>query len=129
MISLDLMIDEMEHSEDLEEVELDLEDLLALDTDLLEALLPDLDDDTLDFLEKMQEGGLLPELRMSGRTSQERKQKAKQNYRRNKTKILAKRKKIRKTGKAKVKNDKRKRMAKGGKTLTGKRKVKYHGYS
>lgn len=126
MIDLDLIINEIKHNEDLELIELDMEDLLTLDNDILESIIPDLDDDTLDFLEKMQEGGLLPELKMSGRTSSQRKQAAKKNYRRNKAKILINRKKLRKTGKAKVVKKKRKIMAKGSKTLTGKRKVKYH---
>ena len=119
----------MKHEKDLEVVELDLDDLVALDTDILESLIPDLDDDVIAFLEKMQEGGLLPELKMSGKTSTERKQKAKKNYRKNKAKILVKRKRLRKMGKTKVDNKKREIMAKGSKTLTGKRKVKYHGYN
>ncbi len=87
------------------------------------------DDEVIIFLEKMQEGGLLPELKMSGKTSTERKQKAKKNYMKNKAKILVKRKRLRKMGKTKVDNKKREIMAKGSKTLTGKRKVKYHGYN
>ena len=117
----------MKHNEDLEVVELDMEDLLKLDNDILESIIPDLDDEVIDFLEKMQEGGLLKELKMSGRTSSQRKQAAKKNYRRNKAKILINRKKLRKTGKATVQKTKRKIMATASKTLTGKRKVKYHG--
>lgn len=126
MINLDLIINEMEHNESLEYVELDMDELLTLDNDILESIISDLDDEVIDFLEKMQEGGLLPELKMAGRTSSQRKQKAKQNYRKNKAKILINRKKLRKKGKAKVEKKKRKIMATGNKTLTGKRKVRYH---
>jgi len=126
MINLDLIINEMEHAKDLEKVELEIDDLLELDTEVLESIIPDLSDEVIEILEKYQEAGLIPEVKLANKTSSAKKKQSMATYKKNKAKILVNRKKLRKNGKGKVKKEKKERMEKIGKTLTGRRRVKYH---
>lgn len=123
MIDLNLMVNELEHADDLEIIELDFEDLIILDPDILEDIKLDLDKEDLEIIEKLQEGGILV---YSGKTSLKKKIQSKNNYRKKKGKILTKKKKLKKTLKYKKGEMKKDIMDRAGKTLTGRRKTRYH---
>ena len=68
----------------------------------------------------------LTEIKMSGKTSQEKRRYQARYYRRFRSKISQKRKKFRKSAEGRKRKKQSERMEKVGKTPTGKARVRYH---
>ena len=98
-------------------IELDPEQLGDEQLDTVESI--------LDELEMFGEDGV-SEIRLSKRSSAEKRRKSRQFYRRNRQKIKIRRKKFKRSAAGRKRKRLTKMKAKSGKTATGRRKVRYH---
>jgi len=114
---------DVQYDEELFERLLDF--VIALDPEQLNDIQLDNVTSMLDDLEMYGEDGV-SELRLSRRSSAEKKRQSRQYWRRNKQKIKLRRKKFKRSAEGRKKKRLTKIKARSGKTATGRRKVRYH---
>lgn len=100
-------------SEDQIETVLDILEEIEVESTIHDVEDDDLDDD-------------VSEKRLAGRTKVKTRLAARKYYKRNRSKIKKRKKKFKKSAAGKVRKRKAARMAKAGKTATGRKKVRYH---